>query len=94
MDATVAAGGRPAEPLEGLFIAASLRIAASNEGGHVPSPAEAAGLFGSTGVSIFWSRNCSSPGGLPLQARSRMHVEADVRLWYATTLQSSTAVKP
>lgn len=47
MDATVAAGGRPSDALEGLFIAACLRIAAASEGGRVPSPEEAAGLLGS-----------------------------------------------
>jgi hypothetical protein len=51
MDATVAAGGRPSDALEGLFIAACLRIAAANEGGYVPSPDEAAVLFGSNGAS-------------------------------------------
>lgn len=50
MDATVAAGGRPSDALEGLFIAACLRIAAANEGGYVPTPDEAAVLFGSNGA--------------------------------------------
>lgn len=44
------AGGRPSDALEGLFIAACLRIAAANEGGYVPSPDEAAVLFGSNGA--------------------------------------------
>lgn len=51
MDATVAAGGQPADSLEGVFIAACLRIAAANDGVFVPSADQVATLFGSTGVS-------------------------------------------
>lgn len=65
MDATVAAGGRPSDALEGLFIAACLRIAAANEGGHVPSPEEAAGLFGSNGAHCFQPHDCNSPNCMP-----------------------------
>jgi len=52
MDATVAAGGQPADALEGVFIAACLRIAAANDGVFVPSADQVATLFGSTGAAV------------------------------------------
>jgi hypothetical protein len=61
MDATVAAGGRPSDALEGLFIAACLRIAAANEGGYVPTPDEAAVLFGSSGAVFSKRQQAEGP---------------------------------
>ncbi len=85
MDATVTAGGRPSTMLEGLFIAACLRIASANEGGYVASPDEAAALFGSNGAhttccathlvaamqtSCFVKNNCISVNQPPCSSRA------------------------
>lgn len=76
MDATVAAGGRPSDALEGLFIAACLRIAAANEGGYVPTPDEAAVLFGSNGAVLSSRQHTLSGFRLPTVASAHRAVLA------------------
>lgn len=79
MDATVAAGGRPSDALEGLFIAACLRIAAANEGGYVPTPEEAAALFGSNGA--LWNTVTSHRCDLGRMLSGRKSSASSCRTW-------------